>query len=207
LTLPLLVSCALHFSVLFFPFIGSVYRPPQTASLAAQATPSRLLITITSAHMIPGHIWHPLSESTPNPESPRTPITPKADAPLKPNPGENRPERPASTPLPGIVYYPTQFLTAHPQALTEAILDTAEIRPIVASGRVVLTLWINPSGETVKIAVVASDLPHKFVKTAVVAFEQMRFKPGELHGQKVGSVMKIEISYDDGRLLKMEILP
>lgn len=108
-------------------------------------------------------------------------------------------------PLPGVIYYPTSFLSLRPQPLTEADLDPPHIRRIVASGKVILRVWINPFGRTSRVVVEAADLPQNFVDTAVAAFELLRFRPGELHGQKVGAVMRIEVTYDDGRMIKTEI--
>ncbi len=109
-------------------------------------------------------------------------------------------------PLPGVIYYPTSFLTVRPQPLAEANLDPPRLRPIVASGKVILTLWINPFGLASKVAVESTNLPEIFTSTAVDAFQSLRFKPGELHGQKVGAVMRVEVIYDDGRLISTEIL-
>ena len=108
-------------------------------------------------------------------------------------------------PLPGVVYYPTSLLSVRPQPQTEAELDPPRIRPIVASGKVILVVWINPLGQTAKVAVESSDLPNNFVTAAAAAFEQLRFSPGELHGLRVGSVMRVEVIYDDGRLINTEI--
>lgn len=109
--------------------------------------------------------------------------------------------------MPGIIYYPTTLLTQRPQPLGEMEFDPPRIRPIVASGKIVLVLWINPFGKTSKVAVEASDLPESFVDIAVTAFEQLRFKPGELHGLKVGVIMRVEVTYVDNRVIGMEFRP
>ena len=105
-----------------------------------------------------------------------------------------------SSPLPRLDYYETDELTAKPQALGEPPLETAAIANIVASGRIVLVLRINAQGEVVDAAVDFSDLPDIFSQSAVKAFQNLHFVPGELNGQKVSSVLRIEVHYDDAQL-------
>lgn len=103
---------------------------------------------------------------------------------------------PFSAPL----FYPTNQLTKRPQPLGSAELDAPEISLIVASGRMILKLWIDESGEVVDVDIEKTDLPAVFSRTAQVAFKRLRFTPGERGGVRVGSVMRIEVNYDDGRV-------
>lgn len=95
-------------------------------------------------------------------------------------------------PLPEVIYYPTSQLSIGPKALTQVELDAPEIRYSTASGRVVLNLWINESGEVAKASMEITELPEPVTTAIVEAFRKLRFKPGELDGRVVGSVMKIE---------------
>ena len=70
----------------------------------------------------------------------------------------------------------------------------------MASGKLVLKLWINELGLIADIAVEQSGLPEAFSRTAVAAFKDLRFAPGERNGLAVGTVMRIEVNYDDGRM-------
>lgn len=102
--------------------------------------------------------------------------------------------------FPDTDYYATGALTTKPQPLGEAVLDPAEIAAIIATGKVVLMLRINELGKVVEVSIEHSDLPDVITETAVQAFLKLPFAPGELNGRKVGSVMRIEVRYDDDRL-------
>lgn len=122
-------------------------------------------------------------------------------APLpEPPPATERRDGADLLPFPAPVYYPTDQLTRRPQPLQLVDLDAPQIKPILASGVMVLTLWIDAFGAVAKVDVEKSELPESFTKAAEAAFRQSRFTPGERSGQKVGSVMRIEVTYADGRL-------
>jgi TonB family protein len=103
-------------------------------------------------------------------------------------------------PIPVPMYYATSQLSKRPQPTTEVELDAPEIRSMLAAGTIILKLWINEHGEVISVEVEKSEVPELVSGSAVAAFRLLRFEPGELNGRRVGSVMKIEITYDDGRL-------
>lgn len=204
LMLPLACSCAIHLFLLFFPMFGTVGGSGPPAAPNTRNTPSSFSVTLTSFHSIRAEDRHPLTARAVSPELSAAEAKPVTQEQSKP--AASRMDGADLLPLPGVIYYPTSFLTVRPQPLTEVDLDPPRTRPIVASGKVILTLWINPLGQTSKVAVESADLPGIFVSTAVAAFEGLRFKPGELYSQRVGAVMRIEVTYDDGRLLSTEVL-
>ncbi len=204
LMLPLACSCAIHLFILFFPMFGTVGGSGPPAAPNTRSTPSSFSVTLTSFHSVRAEDWHPLTARAVPAELSAPEAKPVTQEQSKP--ADSRMDGADLLPLPGVIYYPTSFLTVRPQPLAAVDLDPPRTRPIVASGKVILTLWINPLGQTSKVAVVSTDLPGIFVETAVAAFEGLRFKPGELYSQRVGAVMKIEVTYDDGRLLSMEVL-
>jgi TonB family protein len=102
-------------------------------------------------------------------------------------------------PIPAPTYYTTDQLTKRPQPIAAAELDAPETRPIIASGTIVLKIWISERGDVISVDVEKTDLPEIFSRTAVAAFGKLRFVPGEINGQPVGTMMKIEVTYDDGR--------
>lgn len=105
-------------------------------------------------------------------------------------------------PLPGPVYYTADQLTKRPRAIAVAELDTAATKHFIVSGKLILQLWIDASGKVVEVDVEDSNLPEIFAETARNTFKRSRFSPGERDGIPVGSLMRIEVSYDDARLPK-----
>jgi|694.fasta_scaffold13746_11 hypothetical protein len=204
LALPLVCSCALHLLVLFSPVFGTVASFAPSAVPNSQKAPPSFSVTLTPFHSLRAEDWHPPNEGAAHAELSERDPKPVTKDPLKPT--DSRMDGADLLPLPGVIYYPTSFLTVRPQPLAEANLDPPRLRPIVASGKVILTLWINPFGLASKVSVESTNLPEIFTATAVDAFQSLRFKPGELHGQKVGAVMRVEVTYDDGRLISTEIL-
>jgi|GEM_PF-1003700 hypothetical protein len=202
--LSLICSCALHLFVLFSPVFGTASISGLPYSESSQDKPSRLAVTLPASRMITAQDWHPSAASPWVPSELQAAESRPVAIPA-PNPVGPRAATADLSPLPVAVYYPTSLLTVRPQPVGEADLDPPQLRPIVASGKVRLTLWIKPSGEALKVAVESTDLPQYFVDVAVGAFERLRFKPGELHGLRVGVVMRIEVTYDDGRMIKTEI--
>lgn len=208
--LPLTCSCALHLFILFFPMFGTVGGFIAPAPPTSQQAPSSFSVTLAPFDRLRAEDRHPPAASAvsavsaASAEMPAPEPRPATKDPLRAR--ESRMDTVDRLPLPGVIYYPTSFLTVRPQPLGEVDLDPPRTRPIVASGKVILKLWINPLGRTTKVAVESTQLSDIFVEVAVAAFEGLRFKPGELHSQKVGSVMRIEITYDDGRLIGTEVL-
>ena len=62
-----------------------------------------------------------------------------------------------------------------------------------------MTLWINAQGEVEKAVVDDSELPGLFTEPTIEAFKRLRFTPGALDGRSGGTIMKIEVAYEDGR--------
>lgn len=113
---------------------------------------------------------------------------------LESNPenGMGAPEKP---------YFSSDLLTVRPYPLT--ILETPEMLeplPVDAAGRVVLKVWISDTGEVTATETEFTDMPATTHEAIVAAFQGMRFMPGEIDGKAVGSIMRIEMTYEDFRL-------
>ena len=196
LQLALALSCLLHAAVVFLPFLGVPAKETRFAIAGRQKPPPLINATLVSvaehrhspANVPPGMQAAPDASAADRPADAAQPLSlPRADGA-------------GLLPLPGTVYYTTDQLTKRPQPVAAAELDAPEIRPIVASGKIVLTLLINEFGAVADVVVEKSDLPEVFSRTAVAAFKAMRFVPGERNGQPVGTLMRIEVNYDDGRV-------
>ncbi len=192
----LALSCLLHAAVVFLPFLGKSAKETRFAP-AGRLQPPRILnatLAIAAEHKFSAANVPARTEALPDPSAEDRPAAAAQPA------SERRAEGIGLLPLPAPVYYTPDQLSKGPQPLVAADLDAPDIRPIVASGKIVLKLWINQFGAVADVVVEKSDLPAIFARTAVEAFRGMRFTPGELNGQPVGTVMRIEVTYADGRL-------
>jgi hypothetical protein len=101
--------------------------------------------------------------------------------------------------IPEPIYYTTDQLTKRPQPISAPKLDVPEMGTIpFSSGMVILKLWINEVGAVVSVDLEKRDLPIAISRSAVAAFGNLRFVPGEINGRRVRTMMRIEVTYDDG---------
>lgn len=189
----LIVSCLLHGAILVIPYLGSSIKGKQMAGREIPRTFTTTLISPTKASIATGNLSK-LGKS--DPDSPLPEHSPTAQPP----PSQLRTEGANLLPMPASPYYTTDQLTKRPQPTGAADLDTPETSHIIASGKMILKLWINELGEVVNVEVEKTELPEVFSRSAIEAFKRLRFTAGERRGLRVGSVMRIEVSYDDGRL-------
>ena len=192
----LMVSCLLHAALVFMPYLGASSSASQPAVQGGQklkpprAFSATLVLEKKSAFTVADV---PANEgSMPDSSAERM-------ANEEPRPALDHAVGIGLLPIPAPTYYTTDQLTKRPQPIAAAELDAPEIRPILASGTIILKLWINELGDVISVDVEKTDLPEMFSRAAVAAFRHLRFVPGELNGQRVGTMMRIEITYDDGR--------
>lgn len=193
--LALALSCLLHAAIVILPALGersapesAAARTPRSAqpvitlSLVLTRKGEKIPIPPTEGSIVLGDMKSPGAADSTAPES------------------KDRSEGAGLLPIPGPVYYTTDQLTKRPQALAVAELDTAATRSIIVSGALILRLRINEQGQIVDAEVEQNELPEIFAETAIKAFRQSRFTPGERNGQRVNTLMRIEVRYDDKRL-------
>jgi len=171
----MLVSSALHFALLTAGYLGERSHESPPAAMQEQMPERRFTASLAAA---------PLAAPTEI-----------AGAAAASEPAEGMGVLPFSAPH----YYPTDQLTRRPQPLGSANLEGPDIPPVVASGKIILRLWIDEFGEVNEVEVEKTELPDGFSRSATAAFKRLRFTPGERAGVRVGSVMRIEVSYDDAR--------
>jgi TonB family protein len=102
-------------------------------------------------------------------------------------------------PIPGPAYYSSDQLTKPPRPTSEPKLDVPRSIARAVSGRVVLRLWIDELGNVASVEVESSDLPETVSGTAAAAFGKLHFVPGEIDGQRVRTLMRIEVAYVNGK--------
>lgn len=202
----LLVSLLIHLSLIGFPYGSNAAAGAGAARADGAARRSSLAATLTRA--APGEAS---ARQAPRPAS-ASPAVPEpaprvAEASADDAPGA----APAADRPPAQAFYASNELTVKPLALGEPALDAGD----GLSGAMVLTLWIDAQGMVVEVSVERSEfsdfgdfgelsgsreLPADRLPVVANAFRQLRFAPGELNGQRVGAVMRIEVSVDEQRL-------
>jgi hypothetical protein len=103
--------------------------------------------------------------------------------------------------VPGIRYFSSEFLTVRPYPVTQ--LESPDLRKPLQNGnvgRVVLRVWVSDAGEITATETEFNDMPMAVHEAVVAAFQRMRFMPGEIDGKPVGSILRIEMTYEDIRL-------
>ena len=192
----LTVSCLLHAALVLMPYLGTSAAISWPVVRGAKKLGPARVLNVRLVELEAG----PAATTAGNAAAGAG----AAEQPAKRAPEEEaRPaaERAAGVgllPIPAPAYYTTDQLTKRPQPTSDPRLDVPEIGPIFATGKVVLKIWINEIGKVNSVEVEKSDLPDAMTRAAAAAFGQLRFLPGEILGRPVGSVMRIEVSYDEG---------
>lgn len=119
-------------------------------------------------------------------------------APEPRSPGSSGAHESDLLPMKSPLFYDSKQLTKRPHPSIAVELDTPEMSSMNASGSIVLKLWINERGNVVSLAVEKTELPEPVLATAIKVFKNLHFEPGEINGDPVGSVLRIEIDYELG---------
>ena len=98
-------------------------------------------------------------------------------------------------------YFPSDQLTVRPYPLT-ILEDPGMLEPESddRGGRIVLKVSISDSGGVAEMETEFTDMPANVHEAVVAAFRRMRFMPGEIDRKRVGSIIRIEMTYRDFRL-------
>ena len=191
----LAVSCLLHAAVVLLPYLGEGRKEIGLSEGDGREPPGTFSAMIAATQSTPPPAAQASTGSKSDPGTAAAVRTAEADSPAS---GKHSTGA-GLLPIPAPAFYPTNQLTKRPQPIAAADLEKPETSAIIASGKMILKLWIDQFGEVVHVQVENSELPEVFSRTAVEEFRKLRFVPGELKGLRVGSVMRIELTYDDGR--------
>jgi hypothetical protein len=104
----------------------------------------------------------------------------------------------AVRPLPSYHFYTADQLTSRARPLNRPRLDVPAGQDF-ASGVVVLGIWIDALGNVVAVEVEKSEVPQAVSAMAAATFRNLRYIPGEIDGRKVASLMRVEVTYLDGK--------
>lgn len=133
-----------------------------------------------------------LQAAVPEPRPPAMPAAIKESPATSEAPGDD-----AATQLGiGIVpYLPAKLLDERPRVVFDIPYELPQLSGYPQSGKLVMTLKIGASGEVDDVEVDATTLPDIFAEETARVFRQARFTPGRKGGSAVGTLLRIEVSY------------
>lgn len=97
-------------------------------------------------------------------------------------------------------YLPRELLSRGPLAQGVILLQWPPQAPLSGSFRGQLRLFIDEQGVVRRVEAADDGLPDMLFEAARLAFQDARFSPGELQGQAVRSVIRVEVSFENGPL-------
>jgi len=190
----LIISCLLHAALVLVPYLGaSTSAPPLVLHGTRELEPARVLSVTLAPEESPAATGDGFAAGASVADASARPM-----ADQEPRPALRLALGIALLPLPAPAYYTSDQLTKRARPDSAPKLDAPELGPVFASGTVILKLWIDELGDVVSVDVEKTDLPQAYSKTAVAAFRNLRFVPGEIDGRHVGVMMRIEVSYGAG---------
>lgn len=173
----LLISASLHVFCLVLP-LAPLPEKPGRSGLEVRLPP-RASVLDDSNRMSP-----------PQPQADST-----APEPRPSNPAPKDEGLPAPLPLPPR-YYEAQELTrqASPESELESTVPLATDQP--TGGRMSFRLFIDETGRPERIEVIRSTLPRSIEAGIVQRFFTARYRPGEIDGLPVKSILTLEADID-----------
>lgn len=97
-------------------------------------------------------------------------------------------------------YLPRELLSRGPLARDVVLLQWPLQAPMSGSFRGELRLFIDEQGVVRRVEAADDGLPEILLEAARQAFQDTRFSPGELQGRTVRSVIRVEVSFENGPL-------
>lgn len=191
----MITSCVIHILLLFYSVLGLHTSLPRHIADGAHFPSNTFQATLRTID--PKHssdLSRPLPEGAISPATTVQTISPALEEIKSVSSGINL------LPIPGTEFYPSSQLTKQPEAIEIAELDSHQLQAIIVSGTIILQLRISNQGQVVDAEVEESGLPDTFAQTAIAAFRASSFRPGERDGVPVGSIIRIEVRYDDPNL-------
>jgi hypothetical protein len=91
-------------------------------------------------------------------------------------------------------YYPVHLLDERPQVRVH-IEPAFPMKATVASGRVLLDLYIGTDGRVEELVITDAEPPGVFEQAAAQAFAVSQFTPGKVRGEAVRTVLSVEVLF------------
>lgn len=194
-------AAALTLMVSSSPVQPAAHKAPETkvvsvmhARLSAQAaTPPEAPPTIPSMEA-PIPAAQAIADVPPPPEDSMTPTAPVAEDQTRASAEEASPTALAD---PGDNYFPRPLLSMPPRSSTPVIVPFPE--QITEPGRytTILALFIDENGVVRRVRIDGPSLPKPLEDAARDSFLQAHFQPGEVQGQQVKSLIRVEVVFDN----------
>lgn len=196
-------AAALTLMVSSSPVQPAAHQAPKTtvasvmhARLSAPraATPPEVLPTISSIEETPVPAAQASDEATPLPTDTIEPTAPIVEEqPVANAEGES----PAVITDQGDNYLPRPLLSTPPRSSTPVIVPFPE--QIKEPGRytTILALFIDENGVVRRVRIDGPSLPKPLEDAARDSFLQAHFRPGEVQGQQVKSLIRVEVVFDN----------
>ena len=194
LVLPLVLSCAVHFLVLFF-------SPCYLYSYGGVGVVRNRLNVILHSDSILMHAREKLNESS-KMQKQSTALQEREPSGVSRSDSEKEPLTSEDAWHPSLPsgYFPGDNLTVAPKALTDPVLEADDPADYSIMGTIVLKLWISEKGDVIYTEVGHTDLSERSALVVEKAFQKIRFIPGELNGKRVGTVLQVEVNYENSLL-------
>ncbi|MEY4764182.1 MAG: hypothetical protein RI907_855 [Pseudomonadota bacterium] len=188
-----LAASALHAAV----WVGFMQRSgsaPNAAPSASQVrAPMQWVRVVSRAPSLPAVA--PAVGPTPPPMLDAAPSPQPTPQPTEPPPEAMPPQAPAEG---EVTWWPRPQLTQPPVPQTLVSLDFPPDDPETGRHRVVLNVYIDEAGhvQRVQLAPDSEPVPSDYFNAARDAFLATRFAPGEIQGQVVKSLIRMEVVFD-----------
>lgn len=208
------VSAALHAAVLaWMVYRGLEASQPRPAAASGRGVVLGRLI-VEAAPGPPAAVPQP-AQPDPALAEPPAPAAARAPSPIVPSPAAATPgppllpapaavaiARPASAAAPADValarFKPASELTVKPVALSTGELEPEWLREIREPAAVRISVYVDADGTVRHVEVRSSSSP-RVGDMVRKAFEEARFRPGMLQGERVAARVDISISYEAER--------
>jgi TonB family protein len=176
----LAISFLLHTALVLLPDpgVGSPFFPPARGSLDVRLPPSEAAPPVAAQEAV------------------------KAVAESRRAGRASRKESAAAQhvlPIPAHHFYTADQLTSRARPVNRPMLEAPELAQIPTSGAVILRIWIDALGNVLAVEIEKSDVPQALAATAAAAFRDLRFIPGQIGSRRVASLMRVEVTYLDGK--------
>jgi outer membrane biosynthesis protein TonB len=187
LAVGIFISLCLHLVAIIYPYLGRSTEPPPIKHIGVQGNRNTFSLTLAGApsaeNAKPTNFSPDVSGSTSSKDAPSKEVS-------VPTRGIDL------FPVYGAEYYPADKLTKKPRPTTSIDFNQPQLAGITGSGKIVMKLWINEVGTATEVELERSEFSESLSAVFLDSFKKATYKPGELAGRPVRSILRIELDFD-----------